>query len=74
MPTSPRRYRPPVCWQAFEIVARPALDSLDAMLDRAKMQIYLKFADWGLPCPITGHANQQTGEPGQGHGQPQAQQ
>ncbi|GFR43945.1 hypothetical protein Agub_g5084 [Astrephomene gubernaculifera] len=41
--------------QAFEIVARPALDSVDAALDRVKMNIYLKFAEWGLPCPITGH-------------------
>jgi cytochrome c heme-lyase len=42
--------------QAFEIVARPALDSAEATLDRVKMNVYLKFAEWGLPCPITGHA------------------
>ena len=46
-----------VCFpgQAFEIVARPALDSAEAAVDRVKMNIYLKFAEWGLPCPITGH-------------------
>lgn len=37
-------------------MARPALDSVESTLDRLKMNIYLKFADWGLPCPITGHA------------------
>ncbi|KXZ52772.1 hypothetical protein GPECTOR_8g161 [Gonium pectorale] len=42
--------------QAFEIVARPAVDSVDSALDRVKMNIYLKFAEWGLPCPITGHS------------------
>jgi cytochrome c heme-lyase len=42
------------CVQAFEIVARPALDSMDAALDRVKMSIYTQFAAWGLPCPITG--------------------
>ncbi|KAG2439316.1 hypothetical protein HXX76_004675 [Chlamydomonas incerta] len=42
--------------QAFEIVARPAVDSVEAALDRVKMNIYLKFAEWGLPCPITGQA------------------
>mmetsp|Transcript_7683 Transcript_7683/g.16608 ORF Transcript_7683/g.16608 Transcript_7683/m.16608 type:complete len:279 (+) Transcript_7683:69-905(+) len=41
--------------EAFEIVARPALDSLDSALDRLKMNIYVKFAEWGLPCPISGH-------------------
>eukprot|EP00798_Chlamydomonas_sp_ICE-L_P018269 gene18269-24722_t len=39
---------------AFEIVARPAADSLDAILDRTKLAIYIKFAEWGLPCPISG--------------------
>lgn len=43
--------------QAFEIVARPALDSVGSALDRAKMAIYTQFAAWGLPCPITGHPN-----------------
>jgi hypothetical protein len=42
------------CSQAFEIIARPALDSFEAALDRTKMAIYSRFADWGLPCPITG--------------------
>ena len=40
--------------QAFEIVARPALDSFESALDRTKMAIYKTFARWGLPCPITG--------------------
>jgi cytochrome c heme-lyase len=40
---------------AFQVVVRPALDSPTAALDRVKMQIYLKFAEYGLPCPITGH-------------------
>ncbi|GLI58540.1 hypothetical protein VaNZ11_000282 [Volvox africanus] len=42
--------------EAFEIVARPALDSFGSALDRVKMNIYLRFAEWGLPCPITGHS------------------
>lgn len=42
--------------QAFEVVARPALDSFDSALDRLKMNIYIKFAEWGLPCPITRQA------------------
>eukprot|EP01025_Chloroclados_australasicus_P040195 TRINITY_DN4186_c1_g1_i2.p1 TRINITY_DN4186_c1_g1~~TRINITY_DN4186_c1_g1_i2.p1 ORF type:complete len:261 (+),score=10.18 TRINITY_DN4186_c1_g1_i2:94-876(+) len=41
--------------QAFEIVARPALDSFDAGLDRLKMTIYQICAKYQLPCPITGH-------------------
>lgn len=40
--------------EAFELVTRPALDSFDAALDRAKMAIYTQFAAWGLPCPVTG--------------------
>ncbi|PNW75422.1 hypothetical protein CHLRE_12g526339v5 [Chlamydomonas reinhardtii] len=39
---------------ALEIVVRPAVDSVEAALDRIKMNMNLKFADWGLPCPITG--------------------
>lgn len=39
---------------AFEVTVRPALDSPGAALDRVKMNIYTKFAEWGLPCPITG--------------------
>ena len=45
-----------MCMQAFEIVARPALDSPEALLDRVKMNIYTKFHEWGLPCPVTGQA------------------
>lgn len=41
--------------EAFELRVRPALDSVDAVVDRMKMLIYTKFAQWGLPCPITGH-------------------
>ncbi len=40
---------------AFTVDARPALDGPTAALDRVKMVIYTKFAQWGLPCPITGH-------------------
>lgn len=40
--------------QAFEVVARPALDSPLAALDRLKMGVYTTFAAWGLPCPVTG--------------------
>ena len=39
---------------AFELRVRPALDSPEAALDRVKMVIYTKFAEWGLPCPVTG--------------------
>ena len=45
-----------MCPQAFELCVRPALDSPTAALDRVKMTIYTKFAEWGLPCPVTGHA------------------
>lgn len=40
---------------AFEVDARPALDGPTAVLDRVKMSIYTTFAQWGLPCPVTGH-------------------
>lgn len=40
---------------AFNVEVRPALDSVEAVVDRVKMNIYVKFAEWGLPCPITGH-------------------
>ena len=40
--------------QAFEVVTRPALDSVESALDRMKYNIYTQFAAWGLPCPITG--------------------
>lgn len=39
---------------AFSVVARPALDTPEAALDRTKMFIYQQCAEWGLPCPITG--------------------
>lgn len=34
---------------------RPALDSFEAVNDRMKMNIYLTFAKYGVPCPISGH-------------------
>ncbi|MEW5311431.1 MAG: hypothetical protein WDW38_003146 [Sanguina aurantia] len=40
---------------AFEMTTRPACDSFDACLDRVKMGIYIKFAEWGLP--ILSHVN-----------------
>ncbi|KAF6256089.1 cytochrome c/c1 heme lyase-domain-containing protein [Scenedesmus sp. NREL 46B-D3] len=40
--------------EAFEVVTRPALDSPQAAVDRLKMSVYRKFAEWGLPCPVTG--------------------
>ena len=58
--------------QAFEVTVRPALDSPSAALDRLKMNIYTKFAEWGLPCPMTGtppssrRASQSTGAGQQG--------
>ncbi|KAJ9530189.1 hypothetical protein QJQ45_023487 [Haematococcus lacustris] len=56
--------------EAFEIVARPALDSLEAVVDRVKMNIYVKFAQWGLPCPITGPSGSgQQEDEGQGQGE-----
>jgi len=39
---------------AFEIVARPAIDSAGALVDRARMAVYVGFARLGLPCPVTG--------------------
>lgn len=41
--------------EAFDLVVRPALDSTEAAVDRLRMLIYTKFAQWGLPCPVTGH-------------------
>ncbi|KAL4437476.1 hypothetical protein ABPG77_003457 [Micractinium sp. CCAP 211/92] len=41
--------------EAFDIRVRPALDSPGAALDRVKMWIYENFAQYGLPCPVTGH-------------------
>mmetsp|Transcript_464 Transcript_464/g.1412 ORF Transcript_464/g.1412 Transcript_464/m.1412 type:complete len:272 (-) Transcript_464:1459-2274(-) len=42
--------------EAFSVDARPAVDSMEAALDRVKMTIYKKFAEYGLPCPVTGQA------------------
>jgi len=39
--------------EAFEIVTRPALDSVGSAVDRIKMGIYTAFAQYGLPCPVT---------------------
>lgn len=52
----------PLLWrtgspEAFELRVRPALDSVEAGVDRIKMQIYTTFAKYGLPCPVTGHAS-----------------
>lgn len=33
------------------------MDSADAALDRVKMMIYKQFAEYGLPCPISGHSS-----------------
>jgi cytochrome c heme-lyase len=60
--------------QAFEIVTRPALDSLDAAVDRMKMTIYQRFAEWGLPCPITGQPGQIGSQALAGNGVVEAQQ
>ena len=55
--------------EAFELRVRPALDSVEAGVDRMKMQIYTTFAKYGLPCPVTGHpasgqfADQPAGSP-----------
>lgn len=43
--------------EAFDITVRPALDSPTAALDRIKMNIYTVFAQYGLPCPVSGHRN-----------------
>lgn len=43
--------------EAFEVVARPALDSAGACVDRLRAAVYERFARWGLPCPVTGHAS-----------------
>eukprot|EP01023_Acetabularia_acetabulum_P008904 TRINITY_DN13919_c0_g1_i1.p2 TRINITY_DN13919_c0_g1~~TRINITY_DN13919_c0_g1_i1.p2 ORF type:complete len:248 (+),score=23.15 TRINITY_DN13919_c0_g1_i1:827-1570(+) len=50
---------------AFEIVARPALDSSEAMLDRVKMSIYLFCAHYNLPCPVSGHSPKELGDSAQ---------
>lgn len=40
--------------QAFTLRVRPAVDSLESVVDRTKMSIYKTFARLGLPCPVTG--------------------
>lgn len=42
---------------AFDLRVRPALDSPTAALDRVKMFVYEKCAEYGLPCPVTGQAS-----------------
>lgn len=48
---------------AFTVETRPALDSVDAALDRAKMTIYKTAYQYGLPCPINGMPSSFTAEP-----------
>jgi cytochrome c heme-lyase len=43
--------------EQFEFVVRPALDSFESALDRAKMFTYVNCARFGVPCPITGSAS-----------------
>ena len=43
--------------EQFELVVRPALDSFESALDRAKMFTYVNCARFGVPCPITGSAS-----------------
>ena len=40
--------------EAFTLDVRPALDSWTAVLDRAKMGVYLACKQYGVPCPVTG--------------------
>ncbi|CAL8470776.1 g10318 [Coccomyxa elongata] len=40
--------------EAFTLRVRPAIDSVESVVDRTKMTIYKTFARLGLPCPITG--------------------
>ena len=60
--------------EAFTITARPAVDNLDAALDRVRMRIYKTCARYGLPCPITGHAGGAAAGAGAGAGAAQQQQ
>jgi cytochrome c heme-lyase len=39
---------------AFTVETRPALDSMEAAVDRTKMFIYKTAYEYGLPCPING--------------------
>ncbi|KAK9861393.1 hypothetical protein WJX84_001237 [Apatococcus fuscideae] len=43
---------------AFKLRVRPALDSVEAGMDRLRMNIYRKCAQWGVPCPLTGAPSQ----------------
>ena len=43
--------------EQFELVVRPALDSVEGAMDRAKMFTYVNCARFGVPCPITGSAS-----------------
>ena len=55
---------------------RPALDSPEAALDRVKMWVYENFAQYGLPCPVTGHPSTLAGggsQAGSGGGRQQQQ-
>lgn len=38
--------------EQFDVVVRPALDSVDAFVDRLKMNIYIGCAAFGIPCPV----------------------
>ena len=41
--------------QAFRLRVRPALDTVEAGLDRTKARVYSICSKYGIPCPITGH-------------------
>lgn len=43
--------------EQFELVVRPALDSVGSAMDRAKMFTYVNCARFGVPCPITGSSS-----------------
>ena len=45
-----------VTLQAFTLRVRPAVDTVESVVDRTKMSIYKTFARLGLPCPVTGTA------------------
>lgn len=40
---------------AFSIIDRPALDSVENLMDRVKMSVYESCARWDIPCPVTGN-------------------
>ena len=39
----------------FDLVVRPAADSLESVVDRVKMAVYVGCAMVGVPCPISGN-------------------